>query len=344
MFLESAFLPEIQKLRASVKAVEIEITKVKDRMDVLDSQEKFLKSIESSSLEQASLEVALGKPDVLSWENVKVLLSTSSPAVSADPPTLRPWLLALYTPPSERKRTEGVIGGVVGGVLGGTVGEVDAPIQAEMATAVIAESGLHLNFAIKKESQIPSDGSPHKVPIDAQMLKTTYDYFSVPKLKEAAYLRGTFRNVLPYPLLTGNVDLFIQQDFVCSAKLSYVAPEEETEIFFGEDSQVVIKYEQVKKEKSGPGFLGKNKKTRLVYRINVQNFRKNPVEVEIVDQLPVSQDAKIEVKNLNITPAPAKKDEKGILTWSLTLEPQEKRGILIDFTVEYPEDAHIIGI
>lgn len=33
-----------------------------------------------------------------------------------------------------------------------------------------------------------------------------------------------------------------------------------------------------------------------------------------------------------------------MLTWSFTLEHQEKRGILIDFTVEYPKDAHIIGI
>lgn len=82
----------------------------------------------------------------------------------------------------------------------------------------------------------------------------------------------------------------------------------------------------------------------LVYRISVQNFRKNPVEIEIVDQLPVSQDAKNEVKNLSITPAPAKKDEKGMLTWSLTLEPREKKGILIGFTVEYPKDDHIIGI
>lgn len=70
-FLESAFLPEIQKLKASVEAVKIEITKVKDRMDVLDSQEKFLKSIEYSSLDRASLEVALGKPDVQSWEKTR---------------------------------------------------------------------------------------------------------------------------------------------------------------------------------------------------------------------------------------------------------------------------------
>lgn len=47
---------------------------------------------------------------------------------------------------------------------------------------------------------------------------------------------------------------------------------------------------------------------------------------------------------MKILPEPPKKDEKGILTWSLTLAPQEKKEILIDFTVEYPKDANIIGL
>ena len=44
------------------------------------------------------------------------------------------------------------------------------------------------------------------------------------------------------------------------------------------------------------------------------------------------------------TSAPAKKDEKGILVWTLNPEPREKREILIDFTVEYPKDTPVIGI
>ena len=120
--------------------------------------------------------------------------------------------------------------------------------------------------------------------------------------------------------------------------------DEEAKLFFGEDSQIKVTHEQVKREKAAPGFLSKTEKLRLVYKISAQNLRKNPVMIDLLDQLPISQNSRIEVKDVKISPEPAKKDEKGIMTWTFSLAPQEKREILVDFTVEYPKDASIIGL
>lgn len=456
-YLEFALLPEVKKLQAEIDAQELEMRKTNNKIEVLNTQEKFLKSIESANAAQASQEIMLGKPDTQSWErvlnflanklsevkiatleqnqilkgqkvkldalkkklnsmrpqqstqsrmvnvileaaragqfklslsytvmrarwnplytmralpdsseiefamsaniqqrsgenweNTKALLSTASPALSANPPVLYPWILDLYVPSPARERK--VKGGVVGGVLGGVVGEVaEAPAEAEMmdaemATAGIVETGINLNFAIKKNIQIPSDGAPHKVPIDTQNIEVEYDYISVPKLKEAAFLRAKLRNTLPYPLLSGSADLFVIQDFIGSTKVPFIAKDEETKVFFGEDRQIRIKHERTKKETSPPGFLGKNERIKLAYKITVQNLRKNKVDIEILDQLPISQNTKIEIKDQTFTPAPSKKDKKGLLTWSLILEPQEKKEIIIEFTIEYPKGATIRGI
>jgi uncharacterized protein (TIGR02231 family) len=459
-YLEFALLPEVKKLQSEIDAQELEMSKTVNKIEVLNTQEKFLKSIESANAAQASQEIMLGKPDTQSWErvlnflanklsevkiatleqnqilknqkvkldalkkklnsmrpqqstqsrmvnvileaaragqfklslsytvmrarwnplytmralpdsseiefamsaniqqrsgenweNTKALLSTASPALSTNPPVLYPWILDLYVPSPARERK--VKGGVVGGVLGGVVGEVakaEAPLEeaemmdAEMATAGIVETGINLNFAIKKNVQIPSDGAPHKVPIDTQNIEVEYDYISIPKLKEAAFLRAKLRNTLPYPLLSGSADLFVIQDFIGSTKVPFIAKDEETKVFFGEDRQIRIKHERTKKETSPPGFLGKNERIKLAYKITAQNLRKNKVEIEILDQLPISQNTKIEIKDQTITPAPSKKDEKGLLTWTLTLEPQEKKEIIIEFTIEYPKGATIRGI
>jgi uncharacterized protein (TIGR02231 family) len=284
------------------------------------------------------------------WENTKALLSTASPALSANPPVLYPWMLDLYVPrPAQARKTGGVVGGVVRGVRAGEP-KAEAPLEeaemmdAEMATAGIVETGINLNFSIKKNVQIPSDGAPHKVPIDTQNIEVEYDYMSVPKLKEAAFLRAKLRNTLPYPLLSGSADLFVIQDFIGSTKIPFVAKDEEAKVFFGEDRQIRIKHERTKREKSPPGFLGKNERIKLAYKITIQNLRKNKVNIEIQDQLPISQNTKIEIKDQAITPAPSKKDDKGVLTWTLTLEPQEKKEILIGFTIEYPKGSTIRGI
>jgi uncharacterized protein (TIGR02231 family) len=464
-FLESALLPEIKKLEADIEALDGEMAKTKNALEVSSTQEKFLNSIQSTTTDKASQEVAQGKADILSWEkvydflgtkllavkqaklsqqkvlaeqqtrrealkkkldsikpqrsqearkvtilieasqagdfkmslaytvknagwaplytlralpdtneielaltgliqqrsgenweNVRAQLSTASPSVESRPGDLKPWMLDIYIPrPVQRRAAKaeqevavegGVTGGVVGGVLGGVVSEAaPAPVhEAELETAAVLESGIHLNFDIKRMISIPSDGAPHKVPIDAQKLKAEFDYVAVPKLKEVAFLRGSLKNTLAYPLLPGSADLFIIQDFVGSTRIPYVAANEEAKMYFGEDGQIKVKYDQVKREKLNPGFLGKNEKLRMIYKITVQNLRKNAVEVEVTDQLPVSQNNKIEIKDVSIQPAQTKKDEKGLLTWKLTLAPREKKEITIDFTIEYPRDVMVIGI
>ncbi len=461
-FLETALLPEIKKLEAEIDALNFDITKTKNAIAILETQEKFLNSIQATTTTKASEQVALGKPDILSWEkvydflgtklqavkqaqleqqkklddqnvkldalkkkldsirpkrsqeakkvsvlieasqvgdfkmslaytvmnarwaplytvralpdsseieltvtgliqqrsgenweNVKAQLSTASPAIESRPGELDPWTLDIYVPrPVQRmaakSKDERVLGGVVGGVLGGVVESMASrPVEAreaELDTAAILESGIHLNFEIKRSVDIPSDGAPHKVPIDAQKLKVKFDYVAVPKLKEAMFLRGSVKNTLAYPFLPGSADLFIIQDFVGTTQIPYVAINEEAKMYFGEDGQIKVKYEQVKKEKINPGFLGKTEKLHLLYKITVQNLRKNAAEIELMDQLPISQNDKIEIKDINIQPAQAKKDEKGILTWKLTLAPQEKKEITLEFTIEYPKDANIIGI
>ena len=69
-YLEFALLPEVKKLQAEIDALELEMSKTVNRIEVLNSQEKFLKSIESANAAQASQEIMLGKPDTESWERV----------------------------------------------------------------------------------------------------------------------------------------------------------------------------------------------------------------------------------------------------------------------------------
>jgi uncharacterized protein (TIGR02231 family) len=208
----------------------------------------------------------------------------------------------------------------------------------------VADAGLHVNFEIKRTVDVPADGAPHKFPIDAPTIKMKYDYAAVPQTGEAAFLRGTLTNTLAYPLLAGNADLFIGQDFVGAMVLPLTASGEETRVFFGEDGQIKIKSEQVKREKIAAGFLSKTEKLHLIQRITVQNLRKTAVSIDVSDRLPVSQNSKIEVTNVSLLPAPAKKETNGLLSWTLSLAPQEKKEITLEYTIEYPKDARITGL
>lgn len=285
-----------------------------------------------------------------SWEGVRMALSTSSPALDSKPAELQPWLLDIWVPRPIARSYDRAEEGAKMMMAARPAAEAPtpppppAPREAEVETADVAESGLHVNFEIKRTVDVPSDGAPHKLPIDAPTVKAAFDYAAVPQSREAAYLRGGLTNTLAYPLLAGPADLFIGQDFVGAMSLPFTAAGDEAKLFFGEDGQIRVETEQVKREKSGGGLLSKTEKLRLVRRITVQNLRKVPVTVDVADRLPVSQNAKIEVKDVSLSPAPAKKGDNGLLNWTVSLAPQEKREILIDFVIEYPRDATIAGL
>lgn len=284
-----------------------------------------------------------------SWDGVRLALSTSSPALQSRPDELQPWWLDIYVPKVARRYDQSDEKGLVLKAAAPMMAAEGpppppAPREAEIETADVAESGLHVNFEIKRTVDVPSDNAPHKFPVDAPTIKVTYDYAAVPQSREAAFLRGSLTNGLAYPLLAGSADLFIGQDFVGSMSMPFTAAGDEAKVFFGEDGQIRVKREQLKREKSGGGLLSKAEKLHLVSRITLQNLRQVRVSIDVADRLPVSQNAKIEVKDVVLTPAPAKKDEKGLLTWTIVLAPQEKKEIVLDYTIEYPKDARITGL
>lgn len=447
-FLESPVLLEIKKLESQIMELEFEIAKIKEDIDILTSQENFIKSIQTKTVELASKEISLGKPDMVSWEkamvffesklqnikksrlnlqrklddtqrellalkkklesitpqkpleaikvltlievakegdlklnlsytirgpnwsplytlralpesgevefslfsrviqksgedwkNVKVALSTTSPALSASPPPLNPWYLDIYVPKPVPKAMREELREEKLGM---------APIKEEIGVgaleAEIVETGLHLNFEIPRTVSIPSDGSPHKFPIDMENLPAKFDYITIPRLNESAFLRGKLKNTLSYPIISGPADIFIFQEFVGSTNLPFTAKDDELPLYFGRDEQVKIKHEILKREKGGAGLFGNKERIKFLYRITIQNLRKKAVEIEVLDQIPISQNTQIEVKDVNINPQPRSKDEKGILSWLIDLEPQAKKEITIEFTVEYPKGAVIRGL
>lgn len=271
------------------------------------------------------------------WKNVKVFLSTSSPALETSPPPLKPWILDIHVPRPVPKavREEKFLM---------EQAKVEAEVPLEFAEAEISETGLHLNFEIPRRVSIPSDGSPHKFPLDFSRLPSKFDYITVPKLSESAFLRGKIKNTLPYPIISGNADIFIFNEFVGSTNLPFTSKDEELSLFFGRDEQIKVKYELLKRERGKAGLLGGRERIKFAYRITIQNLRKNEIVIEVIDQIPVSQNTQIEVKDVNFNPQPNQKDEKGILNWILQIPPQAEKKITLEFTIEFPKDLNIRGL
>jgi uncharacterized protein (TIGR02231 family) len=156
------------------------------------------------------------------------------------------------------------------------------------------------------------------------------------------FLKSELVNRAPYPLLKGKVNTFIGNSFTGSSRLNKVAAGEKFELFFGNDDQVTVKREELKQHKEA-GLFGRNR-VSYRYRIEMNNFRKEPLTLTLRDQLPVAGDEEIKVSLEEPSLKPAEVKNDGTIIWKTPLKAGEKKELTFGILVEYPKDKEISGL
>jgi uncharacterized protein (TIGR02231 family) len=288
------------------------------------------------------------------WANVDLTLSTARPAIGGAPPELTPWHVSLYRPrPMMAETTYLAAPAPVARAKkaksmrmlsdDNDMGEAKAEeAPAEFAVAQISDEQSSVSFHVPRPLDIPSDGSRHGTIVAVEQLPVSIEYLAVPKLSPAVFLKSELVNRAPYPLLPGKVNTFIGNSFTGSSQLKKVAAGEKFELFFGSDDQVSVKREELKQHKEA-GLFGKNR-VSYRYRIEMNNFRKEPLTLTLRDQLPVAGDEEIKVslEEPSIKPAEIKND--GTVIWKLPLTAGEKKELTFGILVEYPKEKEITGL
>ncbi|MBA4136209.1 MAG: hypothetical protein C0518_02695, partial [Opitutus sp.] len=86
------------------------------------------------------------------------------------------------------------------------------------------------------------------------------------------------------------------------------------------------------------------KRITYEYLLTIQNNKKTAERVIVIDQLPLSRNEKVVVKQLAPDAREVKPTDEGTLKWTLDLKPGEKREITVKFTVEHPNDVNVTGL
>jgi uncharacterized protein (TIGR02231 family) len=173
-------------------------------------------------------------------------------------------------------------------------------------------------------------------------LGSTLDYVTAPVQSTDAHLRATVVNTSPHTLLPGRAAVFHDADFVGGAALPVWAPGEEVELALGVDDRVRVERELVRRTASKV-VIGSTRRRELEYRIKVANHTPRPARVTVLDQLPVSRDDQIVVRELRIDPEPAERTELGVVTWKLELAAGETREVYLGLRVEVGKGVELAG-
>lgn len=220
-----------------------------------------------------------------------------------------------------------------------------APADADLQIAEVRSLGPAATFSVPARTSIPSDDQPHRSAISVQTLKGEWTYETTPKLTAGAFLKTRVTNTSGGPLLAGDINAFLGNNFVGKSNIGLVAANASFDLFLGADENIkVTRTEGVKKEEVG-GILTRMKLYKRSFTIEVQNFKSIEASFKLRDQVPVSKNGQISVVVNKAEPAfKSKDDDTGVVVWEFKLKPNEKQKITVEYEVDAPYAQAVAGV
>ncbi|KAG6811234.1 hypothetical protein H0H92_008404 [Tricholoma furcatifolium] len=240
------------------------------------------------------------------WTNVSLTLETATPTFGLGVPKLDTWELyrrsslgqALFTsyssaapgappppPPPPQARTYS------------HTPAAPPPRIVQRTMDVSSKGAVSATFQVPGLITVPSDGVVHNVTIVELRLGATMSWVCVPKIDTKVHISAKIKNSSQYTLLSGEGSIYIDGSFTSRSRVPSVSPEASFDCPLGLDPSIHITYHPRTHNRSERGFY--SKAVAHVYKqlVTVQNTKPIPISnVRVEDQIPVSEDAQIQVK------------------------------------------------
>lgn len=296
------------------------------------------------------------------WKDVALTLSTARPSLGGAAPTLTAWNLDVLNPillrEQEARSARSKLAMAAPATANdarvvnmqalttGVSADMAAPEirEADLAAATLEAGATSASFKIATAATIPSDGTAQKVPIASARFAANPEYLTVPKRQQTAFLTAKVVNSSDFPLLAGAMNVFLDGTFVATSQLRTVMAGEKFDLALGADEGISVKHKRVQKFTEDTGLTNSGKRITYEYLLTIQNNKRTAERVIVVDQVPLSRNEKVVIKQLAPDAREVKPTDEGTLKWTLDLKPGEKREITVKFTVEHPNDVTVTGL
>lgn len=241
----------------------------------------------------------------------------------------------------KKNRLEKALGGAVAGVSADKLesmkirGASSLAIPSEM---VVKQTSV--DFEINTPYSVPSDNKSYAVDMVAYELPAKYQYYCVPKIQKDAFLIANIVDWEKYSLLEGEANIFFEDSYVGKTLLNLNNATDTLSISLGRDKNVSINREKVK-DYTTKQFIGSKKEETRSWQTTVKNNKNQPINITVMDQVPVSTIEEIEVQVQDLSAGNLDKGT-GEIKWEFRLDSNSKKDFTLKYSVKYPKDRKLI--
>ena len=285
----------------------------------------------------------------LDWENVGLTISTNNPNVNKTKPTLNPWYIDynLYKLESKKKDKMNQLQEVQvtsqalfnKGYTLSEDQEDDKNIMGADEFTTVVHRLISAEFKIDLPYSIKSNSDSHIVLIKTAELDTKFKYYAVPKLDASVYLVAQMTKLENLQLVPGQANIFFDGSYIGETYIDPTNMDDTLNLSLEKDPSIIVKRTLLKKELKDK-IIGDKRERTFAYSIEISNQKSSAIDIVVQDQLPITQNGEITIESENF--AKGRFDDRtGLLEWSFTLKPKEKKVIDYDFKVKHPKDKKL---
>lgn len=254
------------------------------------------------------------------WDG-EIILHTVQPRRTMTAPELPP-LIADFR--QERQRSDGIM----------MMKEAAVP---DKAGETVQEETL-TDLALKTRGRVSGEGTPSRISVASFSLPSETGVVVIPALEREAWLTAEIK-ALDRALLPGPAELSMDGSPSGRALIGTMGRGESLKLAFGRVPLVTSSLEEAVPREGTTWGRGRLEKA---FTLSVTNGMGTQTAVKVLDRVPVSAQDKIKVEVLALDPKPSKQDDRGILSWDLTLAPGETKKLSLKYRLTYPADRALI--
>lgn len=282
------------------------------------------------------------------WNDVNLIFSTEQPNDQRTLGELYPYYLREHTPIAlkqnlrssaqmESVSSDDIQVSAYGGASAKSIS--NASNYSRMTVSQITMLGKEYEVGMKHTIQ--SDGKAKTISLETKKTPTDYKHYSIPKIDKSAYISALLPDWESLDLMDATGKIYLEGNYINDTYINSSSTLDTLNLSIGADKRVAVDRKLTKSKPEKIGLLSSNVETIVTITISIKNNNQTSIDLNLVDQIPLSSADNITVTAGNLSKAVY--DEKtGKLTWDLKFNPLEAKTIIFNYTVRHPKNANII--
>lgn len=291
----------------------------------------------------------------IDWKRVKMTLSTANPKQNHDRPILTPLYVDFaapiaynyydnqqYASPAApnmeyEKRAEATTNMAYAHDMARSA-QGNSPLTNTPQITQTGNDGV-VEFEIDVLQDLESDRNRSIVPIKEYDIPANYEYHSVPKIDNGAFLLARLTDYGQYNLLPGQANIFQEGMYLGQATINPQVASDTLYLSLGRDEKLVVKREKIK-DLTSVKTLGSTQKEAYGFEISIRNNKNKEITLDLLDQIPISKNKDIEVKLLEAENAEFV-EAIGSLRWKIKVPAGQTAKIKFSYHIKYPKGKNV---